>query len=356
MAEIRILHIIDSLIRGGAETLVVNTVAHIHQRYPEFKQYVVTLYHEGVLLPQVADKVEHHHLACTKTNLLGVVFRLNRLLKKWKIDVVHSHLLHSTFVTRLALPSKIRLVSTYHSVFYEPNLIEYAGMELVLDKLTYRRKYFTVFVSEAVKMDICKAVGITKNFAVLDNFASPTFTPSYRFSSSPALKMVMVGNLRLVKNQEIAIRALSYFKGLPVSLDIYGEGDRREFLKKLIKETQANVTLKGAAAMSSAILAEYDLFLMTSHHEGMPVALLEAMQTGLPSLLSALPMLQETAGEGAIYYENNSLESLIRSIEQILADKEVLKDLSGKALEQAKKFSVGNYVQSLVKIYQEKRC
>lgn len=355
MPDIRILHIIDSLERGGAETLVVNTITSLQQKYPGCQQYLVTLYKEGELLPQVREQVTHVHLGFRKTNLLAVVLRLRVLLKKWEIDVAHSHLLHSTFISRLVLPANVKLVSTYHSVYYDPQLVDYARKELIIDRLTYRRRYYSIFVSEAVRANICQAVGIRDRYRVLVNFASPAFRPSYRFSPSPALKIVMVGNLRPVKNHEIAVRALSRFISLPVSVDIYGEGSNRPQLEELIRQTGANVTLKGAKAISSALLADYDLFMLTSHHEGMPISLLEAMQTGLPSLLNDLPMLRETAGDGGIYYQYNSLNSLVASIEKILDNKIVLAELSDKALTRSRGFSADKYVDALMRVYTEKK-
>lgn len=351
MSRYRILHIIDSVERGGAETLLVNTIEGINQTYPDCNQYLVTLYKGGSLLPKVASLVEYYNLGLTRYNFLLVLLKLRKHLKTLKIDVVHSHLLHATLISRLALPKGTKLVSTYHSVFYDPELVDYARIELILDKLTYHPDYFSVYVSEAVQRNISAAVGIKNNSQVLVNFASPAFTPLYRFNPDPQLRIVMVGNLNPVKNHRIAIQALAHLKNIPIFLDIFGEGILRPELEKLINETGAKVVLRGSQAMSSELLAQYDLFLMTSHHEGMPISLLEAMQTGMPSLLNDLPMLRETAGNGASFYEYNQLDSLTRCLQEIWEDKDTLKILSEKALIRAEKFSAEGYIQKLFQIY-----
>ena len=241
----QLLHIIDSLGRGGAETLLVNTVLEFHEKYPEIKQHVVTLYDGGELYSEIAGKAEYYCLHFKLKNPFPAVLKLRRYLKKHRVEMVHSHLLHATFVARLALPAKAGLVSTYHTVFYEPTMVTYAGKELLFDKFTYRSRYYSIFVSEAVQENILKTIGIRKNYRVLLNFASPKFKTSYQFNPVRELRMVMVGNLHEIKNHEIAIKAMAQFCDLPVYLDIYGEGPLRNELQDLIAATAVKVTLHG---------------------------------------------------------------------------------------------------------------
>ncbi|WP_026462940.1 glycosyltransferase [Adhaeribacter aquaticus] len=351
MIKYRLLHIIDSVERGGAETLLVNTIETIKKKYPNCEQYLVTLYRGGTLLPKVAPFVKYYNLGLNKYNIITVYFKLRRLLKNLQVDVVHSHLLHSTLISRIALPKKTRLVSTYHSVFYDPSLVDYAKKELIFDKLTYKPKYFSIFVSDAVQNNIRKAVGINNNYKTLVNFASPAFCPKYKFKQESCLKVIMVGNLNPVKNHKIAIQALHSLVDKPISIDIYGEGILRIELENLINQTGSKVVLKGGQAMSSELLAQYDLFLMTSHHEGMPISLLEAMQTGLPALLNDLPMLRETAGDSALYYKYDDLDDLINNLVNIQEGKLILNRLSENALTRAKTYSAESYLNQLFKIY-----
>jgi hypothetical protein len=58
----RVLHIIDSLERGGAETLLINTVETIHNMHPEVQQYVVALYRAGELEKSIPGNVKFLNL------------------------------------------------------------------------------------------------------------------------------------------------------------------------------------------------------------------------------------------------------------------------------------------------------
>jgi glycosyltransferase involved in cell wall biosynthesis len=346
-----LLHINDSLERGGAETLLVNTVQAIDKYLPHIKQTVVTLYDSGELVNDIKGIADYYTLNYSLKNSIQAIIKLKKILSRQHINVIHSHLLHSTFLARLAVNSKTKLVSTYHSVFYDPAMVTYAKKELLIDRLTYRDKYFSIFVSEAVRENITMHVRIEKNYEVLLNFASSQFFPSYCFRNEPELRVVMVGNLHEIKNHKIAIRAMGELKHLPIFLDIYGDGHLRDKLQKLINESGANVSLKGKEKMSSAILAQYDLYLMTSQHEGMPLSLIEALQTGLPSLLNEISMLKETAGNAAVYYDYDSLESLKDKLQSLLNERTLLNELAINAVKQSKKFSAETTVQKLFTIY-----
>ncbi|GAB2531046.1 glycosyltransferase family 4 protein [Rufibacter soli] len=348
-----ILHINDSLERGGAETLLVNTVQAIAHLHPEIKQTVITLYDKGELKQQIISLATYKSLDFNLFNPLPAIKKLKKIIKEGRVSVVHSHLLHSTLVSRLAVPKSVGLVTTYHSVFYEPTMVTYARKERYLDKLTYRKRYFSLFVSGAVRENIIKAVGIKDHEQVMMNFASTSFQPLYTFNPEATLKIVMVGNLHEIKNHAIAIKALGQLSHLPIQLDIYGEGSLRGYLQDLIQTNGASVTLKGAMAMTSEVLSQYDLYMMTSLHEGMPISLLEVMQTGLPSLLNDVSMLRETAGDAAVFYEYNSLSDLVVKIESVFNNKSILREFSRQALIQSRKYSANNFIQRLLGIYQK---
>ncbi|MBK0401719.1 glycosyltransferase [Adhaeribacter sp. BT258] len=347
----RLLHIVDTLERGGAETLVLNTVEMINKSFPDFEQYVAVMYRSGELEKQLPDNVKLINLNFRLTKLPKAIIQLRDIIKRNNIEVVHSHLIHSTLLARLALPKGVKLVTTYHSVFYDPEMVTYAKYELPIDKFTYKEQYFTIYVSDAVRENIASKVGIKKNFKVLPNFASVKFKPSYKLNSQKPLRIVMVGNLHEIKNHEIAIRALANLMEADITLDIYGDGILRGFLENLIAETGAKVNLKGKVSMDSGILGQYDLFLMTSHHEGMPLSVLEAMQTGLPSILNDIPMLKETAADSALYYKYDDLDALVAQIGKVYQNRSILADLAQKAVVRSRQFSAESYMNQLLEIY-----
>jgi glycosyltransferase involved in cell wall biosynthesis len=134
-------------------------------------------------------------------------------------------------------------------------------------------------------------------------------------------------------------------------VDIYGEGDLRNELQQQIDENKVNVHLKGRYDISSKLYNDYDLFIMTSKIEGMPVALIEALTSGMPSLLpDHLPVMKELAEDSAWYF--NSIEELAQLLENINKKELVFSSLRAKAL--SEKYSLRSYVNSLRNLYSEK--
>ena len=104
--------------------------------------------------------------------------------------------------------------------------------------------------------------------------------------------------------------------------------------------------------METSILSQYDALLMTSHNEGMPISLLEAMRVGLPSVLpSHLPVMKEMAQNSARYFSINDSNELSKVLIEILENKQMLSNMSFEAGCQSKLFSIETHISKLFKVY-----
>ena len=347
----KVLHIIDSLNIGGAENILVQSVNKLIETTSENEHFVVTAYTIGELSSKLDSRCSIRCLNLTKRNVLFKILSLRKFIKKNQIKIIHSHLLDSTLLSRISAPHGVNIVSTYHSPLYDPSQINYSHWRLWLDKFTYKKRHFLIFVSDSVKMNICGKLDVQGRYKVISNFVSNSFCFHYKYSPKETLKIISVGNLKKVKNHILAINAFSNLKNYPITLDIYGGGHLYETLNKVIKQSNVKVNLKGKVEISSALLSKYDLFLMTSFYEGMPLSLIEAMKTGLPSLLPILPALKEIAENAAIYYAPNNGQELSKEILNILNNKQYLQNLSEIAIERSKEYSIEFYLSSLKDVY-----
>ena len=105
----------------------------------------------------------------------------------------------------------------------------------------------------------------------------------------PIKNIVTVGRLVPQKNHALMIEIIRILRDEfheNYHLDIFGAGELQEQLQQQINTNHLNnlIKLKGHSNDIFHELINYDLFLMTSLHEGTPNALLEAMGLGLPSL------------------------------------------------------------------------
>ncbi len=88
-------------------------------------------------------------------------------------------------------------------------------------------------------------------------------------------------------------------------LAILGKGDLREELQVLIRarNLQGRVLLVGQVPQARKYFKAFDGFILPSYREGMSIALLEAMATGLPLLVSDIPMNTDLVERDAIVFE-----------------------------------------------------
>lgn len=102
--------------------------------------------------------------------------------------------------------------------------------------------------------------------------------------------LLSVGELSKRKNHEAVIRALHGLDDPDAKYFICGMGELEGYLKKIIKELdlENQVELLGYRTDISGMLRAADMFVFPSLQEGLPVALMEAMASGLPCVVGRI--------------------------------------------------------------------
>jgi len=350
----KILHVINSLNIGGAERLLVDFIGFYKKNFPKDKHYILTLIGEGKLLKTVTPDIENSFTLnlSAENKFLLKTRKVNEIIHKEGIELVHAHLSYSILLARLSTPRHIPIFSTYHNMEYCKESPNYSWKFPLIDNFLYSPKNcFSIFVSSEVKKCVQNRISKIKNSAVIPNFAAERFYANYSFKEEDELKLITVGGLKKVKNQTYLLDVLYKLNSKKVSLHIYGEGSLRPELQSKVDKLKLQVTLKGNYFITSELLSEYDLFVLPSFSEGMPISLIEAMITGMPSLLSELPQLIEVAKKSALYFNPHNPNSLVKQIELILEEKSLLKQMSKNAVIYSKDFSIDNYVSQVYKYY-----
>lgn len=120
--------------------------------------------------------------------------------------------------------------------------------------------------------------------------------PTSRVASDPSL-IVATGRLEPQKNFALAIQAMAHLRrGTDARLVILGDGSERAHLMQMIAHhgLQERVTLQGHVPDVSPWLERAACYLMTSHYEGYPASLVEALASRLPAVVTPCsPALSE---------------------------------------------------------------
>jgi glycosyltransferase involved in cell wall biosynthesis len=354
MQKPKLLIVIDNLRKGGAEVLLVGILPELNE---QFDVVLVTLSAECDFAEEQIVCTKKYELSFrSKYSLLSSVSKLKKIISKEKPSLVHSHLFYSSVIARMACRACIPVFYTLHNEMSR-NVFNGSKIFTLLEKETIKQNHFAIAVSENVKQDYKKIIGGQKQVVVLPNYISNDFFEEAKLEkqhqTDRRLKLVAVGNIKRQKNYSYLVKAFQQLKSLPVTLDIYGSGSRKE-IEKLASEIAKNnlpISIKGKADNISQILPQYGLFVSCSLYEGFGISVVESMAKGLPVLLSDLPVFHEITYENALFFDVNHPNSFAKLINEILEDKLDLNQFSENGIAISKKYNKENYLKKLFNIY-----
>lgn len=163
-----------------------------------------------------------------------------------------------------------------------------------------------------------------------------------------ALLLLSVGELSKRKNHQAVLRVLAKLPGKDIYYLICGQGPlRQQLLRKAKKLGIADrIRIPGYLEDVTKAYQAADIFVFPSLQEGMPVALMEAMASGLPCVVSDIRGNRELIGDRRCRFAPGCMRQL-RTILISLAGQKELRDCYGK--ENAK--NIRSYDISIVQTY-----
>ena len=231
---------------------------------------------------------------------------LKKVIESGSYDIIHCHTPVGAMLTRLAARGArkkgTQVIYTAHGFhFYKGapllNWIVYYPAERFLARWTdvlitiNKEDYARAQKFSAGKVVYMPGVGID-----LARFSAPiTEEQKHRLRAEigvpdDAVLICSVGELNANKNHSLVIRALAQMENKNIHYCVIGEGEYREPLTVLARELglTEQVHLPGYRSDVPALLKSSDIFCFPSLREGLPVALMEAMASGLPCVASRI--------------------------------------------------------------------
>jgi len=152
-----------------------------------------------------------------------------------------------------------------------------------------------------------------------------TVTAVREVKNQEPLRIVSIGRLHQVKNHRFLVQACSLLRDIGVALEcwIVGDGPERGALSHLISElhVEDNVRLVGRVPREQAgrFCELADLVVLTSHSEGIPLVLMEAMARARVVLAPAITGIPELVVDGktGFLYPPGDLEGFVWRVDQI---------------------------------------
>jgi glycosyltransferase involved in cell wall biosynthesis len=141
-------------------------------------------------------------------------------------------------------------------------------------------------------------------------------------------------------------------------LDIFGQGEWKDMLQMMIDERglQDCVRLNTPTKNIGKEYSESSIIVMSSHYEGFPMVLVEAMACGLPAVcfdFKCGPRDIVAEGENGIIVPDGDIEGLAEALVNLMKDEELRKIMGENAKKVVKKYSEDKVMSKWVKLYEE---
>ncbi|MEP0264702.1 N-acetyl-alpha-D-glucosaminyl L-malate synthase BshA [Dokdonia sp.] len=332
-------------------------------------------YKQPVRLALLNEKIHFHEVNVPDYPLfhyqpyeLALSSKLVRIVKKYKIDILHVHYAiphaYAGYMAKEMLKQDgiyLPMVTTLHGTditlvgshpFYRPAV-----------SFSINNSDIVTSVSESLKRDTLRLFDISREIDVVPNFidlstASGGFTDCQRelMANDDERIITHISNFRKVKRIEDVIEVFHRVQlELPAKLLMVGEGPEREGAEKLVKELgiQDKVRFLGNSNEIDKILCFSDLFLLPSEAESFGLAALEAMVNEVPVVSSNAGGIPEVNIDGVTGYLSNvgNIADMAQNAIRILQDDAILNTFKRNAKKESAKFDIKNVVPLYEELY-----
>jgi glycosyltransferase involved in cell wall biosynthesis len=345
--------------RGGQNQvlLTVNGLREIGHRA------ALVAHPDGELRRRAAEGLELIPLASRSEMDLSAAWRLARLLKRLRPDVVHAHDAHGVAMASLAL--------SFGGAAQSPVLIAARRVDFHLRQNSFSRwkhRQVDCFVcaSDAIRQMLV-ADGVPAERAVtvhegidLDHVrAAPAVNVHEAFwlpHGAPVVGNVAAlvphkGQRHLIEAAHLVVQQMPDVRFL-----ILGEGELREMLERQVREyrLEKHVFLPGFRTDVLGCMKGFDLFVMSSVTEGLGTALLDAMACGKAIVATRTGGIPEVVDDGVTgrLVAPRDHAAMAQAILGLLADEAVRRRMGDAGLARVEaRFTVERMVAETAAVY-----
>jgi len=348
-----VFQVVPAFLAGGAERLVVHLAQALDRdRYqpiciaydpPTGSHYEASLQNAGISLIFLNKR---------RPLDIRVLMRLHRLFRQYRPRIVHMHISGINYTYPLLLIHRPPVqIYTIHNVAEKD--LHYRREGRLIQHLAFRYRWgrvVPVAISEVVRESFQKYYGypdlpVIPNGIPVESYA-PDATRRARWRQREgfpvdAVLIVAVAGLRPQKNLALLIRAFAQLElSCPLHLLLVGSGEQEGMLRQLVEQLGLNgrVHFLGVRADIADVLNACDLFALASRWEGTPMAIMEAMASGLPVVSTAVGGVPELVQHGysGLLVPPDEESALRDALQQLLDDAALRHQMGLQALDYAK--------------------
>jgi glycosyltransferase involved in cell wall biosynthesis len=365
-----VCQVLHSLGVGGAEVLAARLA---RQLAGEFRFLFVCLDDLGTLGQELRDQGFPVTVLERRSGLdWRCSWRLAKLVRQERVDVIHAHQYSPFFYALLA-----RLLCQRPSILFMEHGRSFPDYprpkRKVVNRLLLQRRDRVVAVGVAVQQALIHNEGIPPkkvevvyngiNLAAYANGSHDRRAVRQEIGvGDQDLVIIQVARLDPLKDHATAIHTLEHVvrRRADARLVLVGEGPELGMIKRVVAECNlsSQVRLLGLRKDIGRLLSAADVFLLTSVSEGIPLAVIEAMAAGLPVVATRVGGTGEVVEEGqtGLLAPAGDSAALAMNILRLADDSTLGHELGQRGRERAQAvFSESQMLASYAQRYREMR-
>lgn len=248
-----------------------------------------------------------------------------------RADIVHVHFPLPLGLSALIVRTFVHrpLVVTVHG---NADVYELPSALTPVTRAVLKRADAVVSVSRDLAEHLQRVMGVPNVTVIPNGIDVDAFQPGS--STRAGLTLLSISRLMPRKNVHVLIAAVEQLaqEGADLSLVVAGTGPERERIQRLAERSSGSVRFVGFIdeAQKRRLLSEADLFVQLSMREGLSIATLEALASGVPCVVSDLPGVREpiTAGQTGWYVDDpENVQSVVATLRAVLAQRARLAEM-----------------------------
>lgn len=303
---------------------------------------------------------------------LKAYFALKKVITTGNYDVIHCNTPVGGILTRLAANAKRKKGEV--KVIYEAHGFHFfKGGPLKNWLLWYPvEKWFSKYANVLITINQMDYTLASKNFRAekvkyipgvglnLQQFEAAKRESDLRteFALPEDVKIVLsVGELNKNKNHQVIIRAIAHLEDPKIHYFLAGNGPLNGELAQLAKDhgVEKNVHFLGYRRDVPSLLKNADVYAFPSLREGLGMASIEAMATGLPIVTSNRHGINDYSENGVtgFKYAPNDYLGFAEGIRKIVYDADLKRKMGEHNVSVSQRFTVEKSMDALSAIYRE---
>lgn len=377
----KILIVINSLVGGGAEKVLVDILNNINNK--KYDIDILLINKEGIYLDDVRKKykVEYIINSKVKTNINIILRKLNSLIRLAKIKFMTSSF-GCNKILKNNYDIEISFLEGYSTRFIanrknDAKKIAWVHIDLYkykcINRKIERNSYNKIDKIIAVSYDTKNSIELL--YPELKDKTNIIYNPidskkiiemskecieeidSNKLCDNNYVNFITIGRLTYQKGYDILLKAHKELidEGYNHRLYILGEGNEYDNLSKYVQENNLSNTayLLGFKKNPYPYLKQADVFISSSRYEGFALVIGEAMVLGKPIIATkcAGPRELLNDGEFGMLVETDDIESLKNSMKQMILDKEKQLYYTNKSLERSNIFNLDKTINEIENLF-----